>query len=149
MSIHCPTVRMCGLNYLEAPIWGILPGFLSEDSILCYLTLAVFINGVLPYDALWGFPCLVLISQTQEKNARTLHPLWLILPPLATCKTVRHPEWERTLGPVWQGKVEGEASVAHPCRWHTLPALLPPGTAFTCSAVTFTAHSVSTFSVCV
>lgn len=90
MSIHCPTVRMCGLNYLEAPIWGILPGFLSEDSILCYLTLAVFINGVLPYDALWGFPCLVLISQTQEKNARTLHPLWLILPPFPTCKTVRH-----------------------------------------------------------
>lgn len=52
--------------------------------------------------------------------------LWHVLSPSTTCKTVRWLEWKRTLVPVRQGQVGGEASLAPPCRWkaplHPAPA---------------------------
>lgn len=67
-----------------------------------------------------AFPVFYRFSQTQEKirqDSSSSLAYFATLHHLQDCKT---PGVEKdSVGPVWQGKVEGEASMAHPCRWHT------------------------------
>lgn len=68
----------------------------------------------------WGFSLRCADSQTQEKirqDSASSLAYFATLHHLQDCET---PGVEKdSVGPVWQGKVEGEASVAHPCRQHT------------------------------
>lgn len=101
------------------------------------MSAVLFINGVVPEDALGDVPCIVLILSSTEANMPlTLHPLWRVLPSFAAGKRVRHPEWEKDT--VCQGRREDESSTAL-ClirAGNTTPGLLaPPSTAFTRSSV--------------
>lgn len=80
----------------------------------------------------------------------TLHPLWHVLPPFTTRKTVRHLEWERSLGSLCgRDRRKGEPARLVGAGERHLPTPLPARAAFTWSAVPFTAHATFTLSGCV
>lgn len=109
------------------------------------MSAVLFINGVVPEDALGDVPCVVLILSSTEANMPlTLHPLWRVLPSFAAGKRVRHPEWEKDT--VCQGRREDESSTAL-ClirAGNTTPGLPAPPPAPHSHAVPFTGHSVFT-----